>query len=166
MTIFIFFKISTQWYFFPADEIKALHSDIKFVRTPRKAVKSTNDIRWGSLSQYPIPKVLKGLTPLSLKGPYFKDLGPPWGYRKWKVVLEFWFGHPKCHFWYPQNDQKGYFKPRFGVIILLFYHSFWRRGYPRPPWTLWCPHDPWYVIMGHSQSSWVIMGHIWPIWSE
>ena len=21
----------------------------------------------------------------------------------WKVVLEFWFGHPKCHFWYPQN---------------------------------------------------------------
>merc|ERR1719474_332923 len=29
-----------------ADEIKALHSDIKFVRTPRKAVKSTNDIRY------------------------------------------------------------------------------------------------------------------------
>ena len=21
----------------------------------------------------------------------------------WKVVSEFWFGHPKCHFWYPQN---------------------------------------------------------------
>ena len=21
----------------------------------------------------------------------------------WKVVLEFWFGGPKCHFWYPQN---------------------------------------------------------------
>ena len=31
---------------FTADEIKALHSDIKFVRTPRKAVKSTNDIRY------------------------------------------------------------------------------------------------------------------------
>ena len=23
--------------------------------------------------------------------------------------------------------------PWFGAIILLFYHSFWRRGYPRPP---------------------------------
>ena len=22
----------------------------------------------------------------------------------WKVVSEFWFGHPKYHFWYPQND--------------------------------------------------------------
>ena len=22
----------------------------------------------------------------------------------WKVVSEFWFGHPKCHFWYPQNS--------------------------------------------------------------
>jgi len=32
-----------------ADEIKALHSDIKFVRTPRKAVKSTNDIRYAFL---------------------------------------------------------------------------------------------------------------------
>ena len=21
----------------------------------------------------------------------------------WKVVSEFWFGHPKCYFWYPQN---------------------------------------------------------------
>ena len=33
-------------FVFAADEIKALHSDIKFVRTPRKAVKSTNDIRF------------------------------------------------------------------------------------------------------------------------
>jgi len=32
-----------------AEEIKALHSDIKFVRTPRKAVKSTNDIRYAFL---------------------------------------------------------------------------------------------------------------------
>jgi len=31
------------------DDIKALHSDIKFVRTPRKAVKSTNDIRYAFL---------------------------------------------------------------------------------------------------------------------
>ena len=35
-----------------------------------------------------------------------------------------------------------------------------------PPWAPWCPPDPWYVILSHSQSSWVIMGHIWPIWSE
>ena len=28
------------------------------------------------------------------------------GYLYWKVVLEFWFRHPKCHFWYPQNSQK------------------------------------------------------------
>ena len=28
----------------------------------------------------------------------------------------------------------GHFKPWFGAIILLFYHSFWRRGYPGPPW--------------------------------
>ena len=25
------------------------------------------------------------------------------GYWYWKVVLEFWFGHLKCHFRYPQN---------------------------------------------------------------
>ena len=35
-----------------------------------------------------------------------------------------------------------------------------------PPWTPWCPPDPWYVILGHSQSSWVIMSHLWPIWNE
>ena len=27
----------------------------------------------------------------------------------WKVVLEFWFGHPKCHFWYSQNGQNSDF---------------------------------------------------------
>ena len=29
-----------------------------------------------------------------------------------------------------------------------------------------CPYDPWCVILGHSQSFWVIMSRIWPIWSE
>ena len=24
----------------------------------------------------------------------------------WKVILQFWFGHPKCHFWYPPNGYK------------------------------------------------------------
>ena len=28
------------------------------------------------------------------------------GYLYWKVVLEFWFGHPKCHFWYPPKRPK------------------------------------------------------------
>ena len=27
------------------------------------------------------------------------------GYFYWKVVLKFWFGHQKYHFWYPQNTQ-------------------------------------------------------------
>ena len=36
----------------------------------------------------------------------------------------------------------------------------------KPPWTPWCPHDPWYVIVDHCQSSWVIMSHIWPNCSE
>ena len=31
------------------------------------------------------------------------------------------------------------------------------------PWTPWRPPDPWYVILGQIQSSWVIMSHIWPI---
>ena len=70
----------------------------------------------------------------------------------------------------------GCFKPWFGAIVLLFYHSFLHRGYPRPPWSPvvlpgapmdpWSPHDPWYVILDHCQSSWVIMSPIWPIWSE
>ena len=25
-----------------------------------------------------------------------------------------------------------------------------------PPWAPWCPPDPWYVILSHSQSSWVV----------
>ena len=28
------------------------------------------------------------------------------GYSYWKVVLEFLFGHPKCHFWYPPKRPK------------------------------------------------------------
>ena len=32
----------------------------------------------------------------------------------WKVVSEFWFGHPKCHFWYPQNGKNGVFWPFWG----------------------------------------------------
>ena len=35
-----------------------------------------------------------------------------------------------------------------------------------PPWNPCLPPDSSFVILGHSQSSWVIMSHIWPIWSE
>ena len=38
------------------------------------------------------------------------------GYLYWKVVLEFWFGHPKCHFRYPQNSQKHPKWPILGVL--------------------------------------------------
>ena len=33
----------------------------------------------------------------------------------WKVVSEFWFGHPKCHFWYPPNPQNGVILAILGV---------------------------------------------------
>ena len=43
-----------------------------------------------------------------------------WGFSGgdlyWKVVLEFWFGHPKCHFRYPQNSQKHPKWPILGVL--------------------------------------------------
>ena len=43
---------------FAADEIKALHSDIKFVRTPRKAVRSTNEIRYRIITFF-LSRILK-----------------------------------------------------------------------------------------------------------
>ena len=38
------------------------------------------------------------------------------GYLCWKVVLEFWFGHPKCHFWYPPKRQKWVILGVFGYF--------------------------------------------------
>ena len=46
-----------------------------------------------------------------------------------------------------QNMNFDFFAPEFGALPIL-------QDCP------WCPHDPWYVILGHSQSFWVIMGHI------
>ena len=34
------------------------------------------------------------------------EMGVLGGYLYWKVVLEFWFGHPKCHFRYPPKSPK------------------------------------------------------------
>ena len=51
-------------------------------------VKMTKKIKWPKITfrgSKMVPKVSK------------------WGYLYWKVVLEFWFGHPKCHFRDPQN---------------------------------------------------------------
>ena len=53
-------------------------------------------------------------------------------------------------------------RPLFCCFITLFGAG----GSLDPPEAPWCPHDSWYVNLGHSQSFWVIMSHIWPIWSE
>ena len=37
------------------------------------------------------------------------SMGVLGGYFYWKVVIEFWFRHPKYHFWYPQNSQNDLF---------------------------------------------------------
>ena len=48
---------------------------------------------------------------MTFRGPIWVPKVSFWGFWGWfwsiKVLPEFWFGHPKCHFWYPQNDQKG-----------------------------------------------------------
>ena len=62
----------------------------------------------------------------------------------------------------------GYFKPWFGVIILLFYHSFWRRGYPgtpgAPPGARRRPPGPPGAPMTPGMSSWVIVSHPGSLW--
>ena len=45
------------------------------------------------------------------------------GYLYWKVVFEFWFGHPKCPFRYPQNSQKHPFWAFWG-------YRKWHLGFP------------------------------------
>ena len=42
-------------------------------------------------------------------------MGVSGGYLYWKVVLEFLFGHRKCHFRYPKNSQNHPFWPFWGV---------------------------------------------------
>ena len=39
------------------------------------------------------------------------------GYLDWKVVLKFWFGHPKCHFQYPPKRPKLVFLAILGKVI-------------------------------------------------
>ena len=38
------------------------------------------------------------------------------GYLYWKVILEFWFGHPKCHFRYPPKRPKWVILGFFGYF--------------------------------------------------
>ena len=42
------------------------------------------------------------------------------GYLYWKVVLEFWFGHPKCHCRYPQNVENGSFWVFLAKVVTPF----------------------------------------------
>ena len=62
------------------------------------------------------------------------------------TTLDFHFQHPghsKIRTITYGPGHTGYFKPWFGAIILLFYHSFWCQGYHlAPPWPPWCTHDP------------------------
>ena len=57
------------------------------------------------------------------------------GYLYWKVVLDFWFGHPKCHFWYPQNSHFGnHFGPRksdFWPFYWFWSFSHWNSHWSR-----------------------------------
>ena len=44
-----------------------------------------------------------------------------WGvlvdYLYWKVILELWFAHPKCHFRYPQNSRNDLFWLHFNPKV-------------------------------------------------
>ena len=46
---------------------------------------------------------------ITFRGPIWVPRWSNWGFWGWfgslKVVSEFWFGHPKCHFLYPQNGK-------------------------------------------------------------
>ena len=54
------------------------------------------------------------------------------------------------------------------AIMLQFYHSFWRRGYPGPPWRPLVPPGaplvPPSAPMTHGMSSWVIVSHSGSLW--
>ena len=76
----------------------------------------------------------------------------------WKVVSEFWFGHPKRHFWYPQNDQNGVILAILGVLEMAlrvskskFWDHFSIQTSPQNPQkdTLGSQIRPQKVIFGH-----------------
>ena len=57
---------------------------------------------------------------ITFRGPIWVPRWSNWGFWGWfgslKVVSEFWFGHPKCHFLYPQNGKNGPFWPFWAVL--------------------------------------------------
>ena len=57
---------------------------------------------------------------ITFRGPKKVPKVSNWGFWGWfgslKVVSEFWFGHPKCHFLYPQNGKNGPFWPFWAVL--------------------------------------------------
>ena len=65
-------------------------------------------------------------------GSQSNSMGVLGGYLCWKVVLEFWFGHPKCHFRYPPKSPKwvilgvfGYFEIEIPIEAEILY-SKWK----------------------------------------
>ena len=81
----------------------------------------------------------------------------------WKVVSEFWFGHPKCHFWYTQNGQNGPFLPfweyhkwHFGCPNQNSKTTFRDPNHPQNPHldTLGTFFGPQKVIFGHFAFFW------------
>ena len=74
------------------------------------------------------------------------------------MVSEFWFGHPKRHFWYPQNDQNGVNLAILGVLEMAlrvseskFWDHFSIQTSPQNPQkdTLGTQIGPQKVIFGH-----------------
>ena len=71
-------------------------------------------VKFGTLSQPALPSPNAGISKKEKKLfcilDYFKHIIFSWkkvgigslGIRSLKVVSEFWFRHPKCHFWYPE----------------------------------------------------------------
>ena len=77
------------------------------------------------------------------------------GIRPIKVISEFWFGHPKCHFWYPQNGSNGVILGVPKMALRVPESKFWDHFiYLIPPQNpqkdpLGTRIGPWKVIFGH-----------------
>ena len=74
---------------------------------------------------------------------------------KWLQIPQKWLGTSP----FGSGHSLGTLNHGLGPLFCCFITYFGAGGTldpPGAPWTSWCPHDPWYVILGHSQ---VILGH-------
>ena len=90
------------WKKFGSPEINLGWWDLKFKKGPMLKGK------WGKNFKQKKAKWPK----ITFLGPRFKVpkvscLGVSEASLYWKVVLEFWFRHSKCDYWYPQNGPRG-----------------------------------------------------------